>query len=211
MDHSVDHSAESVTVTPKALTPIHNLIQTPSLSILDTPLGQSDRHPKVQLCLEYRNKEIVKSRSKRIKKVLEVTVMWVKNLPQSEGRRPNPIVKLQLAPGDVIHTTEPKTEKNEAQYIKIFEFHIDTNKDLKGSFLEIQVCDRKITRNAKSFGNVTIPLDDLKLGQPVVKWHHLKTQDQHQDGIKMTQENEVKKKITKKVTAPTRQLSKLSI
>jgi len=141
------------------------------LTILDTPLGLNlDPNPKIQICLEFRKKETKgrTNKTKKVNKILQVTVMWVKNLPQSQGKRPNPIVKLQL--GDIIHTTEPETDQNEAQIIEVFEFPME---DVKEPLLKIQVCDRKVTRNARSLGNVAIRLDDLKFNKPVLKWHKL--------------------------------------
>lgn len=114
--------------------------------------------------------------------VLEVTVMWVKHIPQSLGRRPNPFVKLLLLPQDTIMTTELKLEKNDAQYIEIFNFPLKSQ-DLTGSVLEVKVCDNKATRNAKLFGSVSIPLENLKLGQPVISWYHLAASEIEKDKI----------------------------
>lgn len=100
--------------------------------------------------------------------------MWVKHLPQSRGKRPNPFVKLRLLPEGDIQITELQLEKHDAQYIEVFNFPLSKSGNVEKGLLEVQVCDNKATRNAKQFGSVSIPLTDLKFGKPSCEWYHLK-------------------------------------
>ena len=85
----------------------------------------------------------------------------------------NPFVKIRLLPDDVIHTTEliqPK-RAGEVQFYETFEFPAD---DLAGKSVQVQVCaDRKVTRGSKALGSVTISLESISLGSPVIQWYEL--------------------------------------
>jgi hypothetical protein len=74
--------------------------------------------------------------------------------------------------------------QSDAQYIEVFTFPLNKTSDLNESILEIQVCDNKATRNAKQFGNVSIPLNNLKLGQPKCEWYHLVKSESDNDKVK---------------------------
>jgi hypothetical protein len=147
--------------------------------LTETPLGDNDKHLKIQLCVEYFKKEIKPSRTskntlrtsnRQEKKQLNVTISKLKNVPKLQGKNPNPFVKIRLLPDDIIHTTELQQGKSDAQYFETFEF---LTEDLSDKILRVEVCDKKVTRSAKTFGKVDITLDTLNLGKPLLKWFEL--------------------------------------
>jgi len=105
--------------------------------------------------------------------MLEITVLWVKHLPLTYGKSPSSVVKLRLLPKSDIHTTELHTDKTDAQFIEVFSFPLNRSENVTEMTLDIEVCENKATRNAKLLGSVSIPLGDLKEGQPSCKWYHL--------------------------------------
>jgi len=142
-------------------------------SHLETPLGDRDRREKVQLCIELRE-QTTKSKKKTFH--LDVVVMHVKYLhPAKPGKLPVPIVKLRLRPGnEILHTDLKQNDKNDVYfYGEPLTFLVDKTSDLKGKFIEVTVCDKKVTRHAHCFGGVDIPLDDYEVGKPHVQWYYL--------------------------------------
>lgn len=162
----------------------------------ETPVGDRDNRLKIQLCIEYLLKKDEKRKRNTLKtpngqnpasfKQINVTISNLKNIPKppetkkGKGSNPNPFVKIRCLPefswNHEIYTTEllpPK--RGQVQYFETFQIPItsDAADDLEGRSLEVQVCDRKVTRNAKSLGSVKISLENLKLGCPQVNWYNL--------------------------------------
>ncbi|CAG7833440.1 unnamed protein product [Allacma fusca] len=157
----------------------HNETVNENSILTETPLGDNDKHLKIQLCVEFFKKEVKSSRTskntlktsnRQEKKQLNVTISKLKNVPKLQGKNPNPFVKVRLLPDDIIHTTELQQGKSDAQYFETFVFPTE---NLSEKVLRVEVCDKKVTRSAKTFGKVDISLDTLNLSKPMLKWFEL--------------------------------------
>lgn len=110
--------------------------------------------------------------------------MYIKNLRRrqdgniSKKKTTKPATFVKIIFDTAIHSTELKMDKqneDKVDFIEVFEFPLQTMEDLKGKQLELQLCDKKMTRNAEVFGRVQIPVDNTKIGQPVCDWFYLES------------------------------------
>ncbi|ODM92782.1 Protein piccolo [Orchesella cincta] len=147
-----------------------------------TPVGDRDKGPKIQLCIELREKEVIRRKTSKKKVshelVLEIAVLFIKNLPRRKlagnSGAPGAFVKVRF--GNVIHSTELKMDKKndeKVDFIEVFQFPLAKVEDVQGKTMEVLVCDKKLTRNSTVFGEATINVDDVFLGKPICKWYNL--------------------------------------
>ncbi|CAL8108944.1 unnamed protein product [Orchesella dallaii] len=146
-----------------------------------TPVGDRDKVPKIQLCIELREKEVIRRKTSKKKVshelVLEVAVLFIKNLPRRKlagNSGLGAFVKVRFS--DVIHSTELKMDKKNEEkvdFIEVFDFPLRKVEDIQGKRMEVLVCDKKLTRNSTIFGEAAIDLGDISVGKPICKWYNL--------------------------------------